>query len=38
MILTDIPNLIFVNDTFILQRNEKRHSTVKSLTPTKKLI
>ena len=36
MVLTDIPNLIFVNDTFILQRNEKRHSTVKSLTPTKK--
>jgi hypothetical protein len=36
MVLTDIPGLIFVNDTFVLQRNDKRHSTVKSLTPTKK--
>lgn len=36
MVLTDISDLIFVNETFILKRNEKRHSTVKSLTPTKK--
>jgi hypothetical protein len=36
MMITEIPNLVMINDTFILQRNEKRHSTVKSLTPTKK--
>ena len=36
MVITDIPNLVISNDSFILQRNEKRHSTVKSLTPTKK--
>ena len=35
MILTDIPNLLYVNDTFVLERNDKRNSTVKSLTPTK---
>lgn len=36
MIITEIPNLVMVNDTFVLQRSDKRHSTVKSLTPTKK--
>lgn len=35
MILTDIPNLVYVNETFVLERNDKRTSTVKSLTPTK---
>ena len=36
MQIVDIPNLIYINDNFILNRNDKRHSTVKSLTPTKK--
>lgn len=35
MMLTDIPSLVYVNDTFVLERNDKRTSTVKSLTPTK---
>ena len=38
MQITDIPNLVYVNNTFILNRNDKRHSTVKSLTPTKKKL
>jgi len=36
MHIVDIPSLVYINDTFILNRNDKRHSTVKSLTPTKK--
>jgi hypothetical protein len=37
MIITDIPGLVKTNDDkFLLRRNEKRSSTVKSLTPTKK--
>jgi hypothetical protein len=36
MHIVDIPTLVYINDTFILNRNDKRHSTVKSLTPTKK--
>jgi hypothetical protein len=35
MMLVDIPNLLYVNETFVLERNNKRVSTVKSLTPTK---
>lgn len=35
-VITSIPNLVFVNDNFVLNRNDKRTSTVKSLTPTKK--
>lgn len=35
MMLLDIPNLLYVNETFVLERNNKRVSTVKSLTPTK---
>ena len=34
--ITSIPCLVYVNNNFILKRNEKRSSTVKSLTPTKK--
>ena len=37
MIITDIPNLGYENGTFILSRNDKRSSTAKSLTPTKKI-
>jgi hypothetical protein len=36
MVITDIPNLEYINDMFVLKRNDKRHSTMKSLTPTKK--
>ena len=34
--ITSIPCLVYVNNTFVLKRNDKRTSTVKSLTPTKK--
>jgi len=34
--ITSIPCLVYTNDTFVLKRNDKRTSTVKSLTPTKK--
>lgn len=35
-VIASIPNLVFVNDNFVLNRNDKRTSTVKSLTPSKK--
>jgi len=35
-IIINIPNLIYVNNIFILERHDNRHSTVKCLTPTKK--
>jgi hypothetical protein len=34
--ISSIPCLVYVNNTFVLKRNDKRTSTVKSLTPTKK--
>jgi len=34
--IINIPNLIIINDNFILKRCEKRNSTLKSLTPAKK--
>ena len=34
--ITSIPCLVHVNNNFVLKRNDKRTSTVKSLTPTKK--
>ena len=34
--ITNIPNLVYENNVFILGRNDNRHSTVKCLTPTKK--
>jgi hypothetical protein len=36
--ITDIPSLIYTNNTFVLKRYEKRHPTTKSLTPSKKKI
>lgn len=36
MILIDIPNLVYENNTFVLTRHDKRSSTAKSLTPHKK--
>lgn len=38
MLIIDIPSLVYINETFILNRNDTRHSTVKSLTPTKKKL
>ena len=35
--IVDIPNLIYTNNTFVLKRSEKRKSTLKSLTPSKKI-
>ena len=34
--IINIPNLVYENGKFLLQRNESRHSTIKCLTPTKK--
>jgi hypothetical protein len=34
--ITSIPSLVYTNDNFVLKRNDKRTSTVKSLTPTRK--
>ena len=34
--INNIPNLIYENNLFILERHDNRHSTVKCLTPTKK--
>jgi len=36
MVIIEIPGLVVDDGIFLLQRNEKRNSTVKSLTPTKK--
>ena len=36
--ITDIPSLIYTNNTFVLKRYEKRNPTTKSLTPSKKKI
>lgn len=36
MTITEIPGLFTEDGIFLLKRNEKRNSTVKSLTPTKK--
>jgi hypothetical protein len=36
MVITNIPNLVYEDNIFILGRNDNRHSTVKCLTPTKK--
>ena len=35
--ITNIPNLVYENNVFILGRNDNRHSTVKCLTPKKKI-
>ena len=33
-VITNIPTLVYDNETFILNRNDNRHSTIRCLTPT----